>query len=79
MSLRKPDVDGGGRSGWAILGLGGVLSLCCLLATPAATGTVGGVAAGRATNALGGPVIQILVTALTVGILGFGYRLARSG
>lgn len=59
-------------TGWrSLAGIGGVVSLCCLFATPAATGAVGTTAAGGATAALGGGLVQILVTALGVGIAAF--------
>ncbi|WP_255150175.1 hypothetical protein [Halorarius halobius] len=58
---------------WSLLGLGGALSLCCLFA-PAAAGVVGGAAAGGTTAALGGGLVRILVSAITVGIIGVAVR-----
>ena len=61
-------------SRWSLLGLGGAVSLCCLFAAPATGGAVGGTVAGGATAALGGGVVRILVSALTVGLLGLALR-----
>jgi len=66
------------RSYRTLLGLGGALSLCCLVATPAATGAVGAAAGGGTAAALGGDMVQLLVTALTVGLLAGVLRL-RTG
>jgi len=63
------------RYRWSILGVGGALSLCCLFAAPAATGTAGGAVAGGTTAALGGSLVQIFAAALAVGVLALGYRL----
>jgi hypothetical protein len=60
---------------WSLLGIGGALSLCCLVAAPAATGAVGGTVAGGTTAALGGGVVQILVSAVTVAVAGIALRL----
>jgi O-antigen ligase len=60
---------------WSLLGLGGALSLCCLVAAPAATGAVGGTVAGGTTAVLGGGVVQILVSAVTVAVVGIALRL----
>lgn len=65
-----------GRS--ALLWVGGAVSLCCLFATPAATGAVGATAAGGATAALGGSVVRIVVSAVAVGALGVALRM-RTG
>jgi len=65
-------------SRWSLLGLGGAVSLCCLFAAPAAGGAVTGTAAGGATAALGGGVVRILVSALTVGLLGMALRYRAS-
>lgn len=62
-------------SRWSLLGLGGVVSLCCLFAAPATTGAVGGAVAGGTTAALGGGLVRILVSALTVGGIGIALRL----
>lgn len=60
---------------WGLLGVGGALSLCCLFATPAA----GAAAAGGTTAAFGGGLVRIVVTALTVGVIGAVYRVRSSG
>lgn len=76
------DADGSGestRSYGTLLGLGGALSLCCLVATPAATGAVGAATGGGAAAALGGNLVQLLVTALTVGLLAVLVRLRTGG
>ncbi|AWB26973.1 hypothetical protein [Halococcoides cellulosivorans] len=59
------DESGSTRS---ILAIGGVASLCCLFTAPAAFVAGGGLSAGAAA-ALGGTIAQILVTALTLGVL----------
>ena len=62
--------DDGASAGWqSMLGLGGATALCCLFATPAATGAVGTTVAGGTTAALGGGIIRVLVSAVTVGVL----------
>lgn len=60
---------------WPLVAVGGAVSLCCLFAAPAATGTAGGVAAGGATAALGGGVVRVAVSALTVGLIAVVWRL----
>lgn len=59
---------------WRLLGVGGALSLCCLFAAP----TAGAAAAGGTAAALGGGLVRILVTAVTVGVVGAVYRLRSS-
>jgi hypothetical protein len=59
---------------WSLLGVGGTVSLCCLFAAPAATGAAGSTVAGGATAALGGGLVRILVSALTVGVIGLAMR-----
>lgn len=70
MTDESPDYDGSSASTSrrSLIGLGGAVSLCCLFATPAATGAVGTTVAGGTTAALGGGLIRILVTAFGVGI-----------
>jgi hypothetical protein len=63
---------------WALLGLGGALSLCCLFAAPATSGVAGGVAGGGATAALGGGLVRVVVAGLTVGVLAGVLRYRRS-
>jgi hypothetical protein len=74
--MTDSDADSGtGRSTrLSVLGWGGLLSLCCLLAVPAGTGAVGGTAAAGATAAVGGGAIQVAVTALVVGVAGAVWR-----
>ncbi|WP_436930905.1 hypothetical protein [Halosimplex halobium] len=67
------------RSHWSLLGIGGALSLCCLVAAPASTGAAGAVAGGSTTAVLGGNLVQILVTAVTVGLLAGFVRLRTGG
>ncbi|WP_415383443.1 hypothetical protein [Halosimplex sp. TS25] len=62
----------------ALLGLGGALSLCCLVAAPASTSAAGAVAGGSTTAVLGGNLVQVLVTAVTVGLL-VGFVRLRTG
>ena len=66
------------RGRWSLLGLGGTVSLCCLVAAPAATGAVGTAVAGGTTAALGGGLVRILVSAVTVGIIGIAVRIWSS-
>lgn len=61
-------------SPWRLLGVGGALSLCCLFAAP----TAGAAAAGGTATALGGGLVRIVVTALTVGVVGAVYRFHSS-
>jgi len=63
---------------WGILGIGGTVSLCCLFAAPAATGAAGATVAGGATATLGGGLVRVFVSALTVGLIGFFLR-SRAG
>jgi len=66
------------RSYRALLGLGGALSLCCLVTAPVSTGAAAAVTGGSAAATLGGNLVQILVTAVTVGLLA-GFVRLRSG
>ena len=59
---------------WSLLGLGGTVSLCCLFAAPLTTTAVGATVAGGTTAALGGGLVRILVSAVTVGVLGVAAR-----
>lgn len=56
---------------WALLGLGGAVSLCCL-----GSAAVGGaaLAGGAVAGGLGAGAVQVLATVATVGILGLGWR-----
>jgi hypothetical protein len=67
------------RSPWPLLGIGGALSLCCLVAAPAATGAAGAATGGGTAAALGGGFVQVLVTAVTVGLLAALVRLRTGG
>jgi hypothetical protein len=67
------------RSYWSLFGIGGALSLCCLVAAPAASGAVGGAAGASTAATLGGGVVQVLVTAVTVGLLAGLVRLRTGG
>jgi len=67
--------DPDGRSRLVLLGVGGLLSLCCLVAAPATTSAVGTQAAGGASPAVGGGLVRILVSAITVGCIGAAVRL----
>jgi len=68
MGSTPPDDDADDRSRLPILGLGGLLSLCCIFAAPTSTAAVGGTAAGT-TAAAGGDAAQIAIAALTVSTL----------
>lgn len=59
---------------WGLLGLGGVLSLCCIVAAPATTGVAAGATAGSTAAGLGGGVVRVAVAALTAGVVGFALR-----
>ncbi len=69
--------DSGPR--WSLLGLAGVGSLCCIVA-PTVSVASGVTAASGAIAAVGGGLVQILVSALTVGAIGLvvRYRMDRS-
>jgi hypothetical protein len=86
----RPTTDDGAEAGadttvpsvrWPLLSIGGVASLCCLFATPAATGVGGAAVAGGATAAAGGGVVRVLVSALTLGLVAavLRYRAGSSG
>ena len=59
---------------WRLLGVGGVLSLCCLFAAPAA----GAAAAGGTAAVFTSGLVRVLVSALTVGVIGGFYWLHSS-
>lgn len=63
------DADADDRSRLSTLGLGGLLSLCCIFAAPTSAGAVGGAAAAGTTAAAGGDAVRIAIAALTVGAL----------
>lgn len=71
--MTRPDEDGSAEDAstppWGLLGVGGAVSLCCLFAAP----TAGAAAAGGTAAALGGGLVRIVVTALTVGVIGTLY------
>jgi len=64
------ETDTESKARWPLVSLGGVVSLCCLFATPAATGAVGTTVAGGTTAALGGGLVRIVVSAVAVGVIG---------
>ncbi|MEF8821519.1 MAG: hypothetical protein V5A52_04515 [Halovenus sp.] len=70
MTSSETDTGSGSRTTWSILGLGGVVSLCCVFATPLTAGGAGTAAGAGSAAALGGTLLQIAVTALTVGLFG---------
>lgn len=55
---------------WRLLGLGGVASLCCI-----GTTAVGGaaLAGGAIAGGFGAQAIQVLITMLTIGLLGLAW------
>jgi len=59
---------------WSLLGLGGTVSLCCLFAAPTASSAA---VAGGTAAAAGGGVVRVVVSALTVAVVGavLRYRL----
>jgi hypothetical protein len=74
-SDKSEDVADASKPPWRLLGVGGALSLCCLFAAPAG----GAAAAGGTAAALGGGLTRVLVTAITVGVIGLVYRIWSSG
>ncbi|WP_137284261.1 hypothetical protein [Halorussus salinisoli] len=56
-----------GDAPWRLLGIGGLASLCCVGGS-----AVGGaaLASGAVAGGMGAGVVQVLVTMLTVGVLG---------
>jgi len=58
------------RTPWGLLGIGGLASLCCI-----GTSAVGGaaLATGAIAGGLGADLVQVLVTVLTVGVLGLAW------
>jgi hypothetical protein len=77
MTASDEDANAGDASTppWGVLGVGGAVSLCCLFAAP----TAGDAAAGGTAGAIGGGLIRIVVTALTVGVIGTFCWLYSSG
>jgi hypothetical protein len=55
---------------WSLLGIGGVASLCCIGGS-----AVGGaaLATGAVAGGAGASIAQVLVTVLTVGVLGLAW------
>jgi hypothetical protein len=64
-------------STWSILGIGGVASLCCVFLVPVTTAAAGSALSGSATAAVGGTLVQIMVTALAVGVVAGGITVGR--
>jgi hypothetical protein len=60
---------------WRLLGLGGAASLCCV-----GTSAIGGAAitSGAVAGGLGAGIAQILVTVVTVALVGLAWRWRRS-
>jgi hypothetical protein len=77
MTASEESADESAGARWSVLGIGGLASLCCLFVAPATTGVASGTAAGGTTAALGGSLVQVAVTALTVGALAGIVRLSR--
>jgi len=75
--MTDDSTESNGGYPWSLLGGGGTVSRCCLVAAPAAGGAA--VAAGGTTAALGGGLVRVLVSALTVGVIGVGLRYRRNG
>ncbi|WP_132059309.1 hypothetical protein [Halorussus amylolyticus] len=63
-------------SSWTLLGLGGVASLCCLGSAAVGGAAIGGAAVtgGAVAGGLGAGLVQVLVTVLTVALLGLGWK-----
>lgn len=59
-----------GDAPWRLLGIGGLASLCCL--GPSAVGGAA-LATGAVAGGFGANVAQVLVTVLTVGLLGLAW------
>jgi hypothetical protein len=59
-----------GDAPWRLLGIGGLASLCCV-----GTSAVGGaaLASGAVAGGVGANLAQVLVTVLTVGLLGLAW------
>jgi hypothetical protein len=69
--------DSDGYSTWSILGVGGLVSLCCLFTAPVTAGAAGTAAGAGSAAALGGTLLQIAVTALTVGLFAIVIGVSR--
>ena len=67
--------DRNSKDRWPLLGLAGVLSLCCLVTSSAATGGAGATLAGGTMAAFGGDLTRILVSAVTAGAVGVAIQL----
>jgi len=76
-SASDASTDGDDGPSWSLLGLGGALSRCCLFGS-AAAGATGATAAGGATASVGGGLVQVAVSVLTVGVLGATFYAFRS-
>ncbi len=59
---------------WRLLGLGGVASLCCI-GTTAGGAAVGGaaLAGGAIAGGFGAGAVEVLVTVLTIGVVGLAW------
>ncbi len=65
MTASDQDGDADTGSPWSVLGVGGALSLCCVLTAPVGA-AVGGAAVGGVTSVTGG-LVEVLVTVVAVG------------
>jgi hypothetical protein len=74
MSDAAAEGDDESDARWPLAAVGGAVSLCCLFAAPAATGAAGGAVAGGAAASLGGGVVRVAVSALTVGLVAVVWR-----
>lgn len=70
----EPDDSERSIDRWSLLGLSGTVSLCCLFAAPAASSAA---VAGGTAAAAGGGVVRVVVTALTVAVVGAVSRYRR--
>lgn len=62
------------KNRWPLIGLGGVLSLCCLVTSSAATGAAGATVAGGTIAAFGGDLTRIFASAVTAGAVGIAIQ-----
>jgi hypothetical protein len=67
--------DTDSKNRWPLIGFGGAVSLCCLFAAPKITGAAGATVVGGTAAGLGGDLVQILVSAVAVGIVGLAIRI----
>ena len=77
MSPSNASKGTGSASTWSILGIGGIASLCCIFLAPATAAATGSALSGSATAVFGGTLVQIIVTALAVGVVAAGVSAGR--